>query len=230
MAQKWPKIAQKLAPAEKIAQIYLQHLQLFASLPAPRTAFITRRALLRSGGACPDPFVPASWQCLYHGTLPPSLSCELAGRGKVLMTNNLPSPVGQAMLADSSSVSLPTLSSTWIVHLLVNFLIYLLVHYCTRWKYHWLSSKGCLQTPRSSPPLPPGSSTSLSTSSSTSSSTTTCSWPTIYPRLSGRACLQTPHLRDHSLPWFLSDPPDRCCLIFCPEIFLPVIRRKQLGV
>ena len=100
MAQKWPKMAQKLAPAEKIAQIYLQHLQLFASLPAPRTAFITRRALLRSGGACPDPFVPASWQCLYHGTLPPSLSCELAGRGKVLMTNNLPSPVGQGMLAD----------------------------------------------------------------------------------------------------------------------------------
>ena len=32
MAQKWPKMAQKLAPAEKIAQIYLQDLQLFASL------------------------------------------------------------------------------------------------------------------------------------------------------------------------------------------------------
>ena len=32
MAQKWPKMVQKLAPAEKIAQIYLQHLQLFASL------------------------------------------------------------------------------------------------------------------------------------------------------------------------------------------------------
>ena len=33
MAQKWSKMAQKLAPAEKkIAQIYLQHLQLFASL------------------------------------------------------------------------------------------------------------------------------------------------------------------------------------------------------
>ena len=44
-----------------------------------------------------------------------------------------------------------------------------------------------------------------------------CSWPTIYPRLSGRACLQTPDLRDHSLPWFLSDHPDACCLIFGPE-------------
>ena len=33
MAQKWPKMGQKLAPAEKkIAQIYLQDLQLFASL------------------------------------------------------------------------------------------------------------------------------------------------------------------------------------------------------
>ena len=42
MAQKWPKIAkmalklpkmaQKLAPAKKIAEIYLQYLQLFASL------------------------------------------------------------------------------------------------------------------------------------------------------------------------------------------------------
>ena len=32
MAQKRPKMTQKLAPAEKIAQIYLQDLQLFASL------------------------------------------------------------------------------------------------------------------------------------------------------------------------------------------------------
>ena len=47
-----------------------------------------------------------------------------------------------------------------------------------------------------------------------------CSWPTIYPRLSGRACLQTPHLRDHSLPWFLSDHPDACCLIFLSRKFI----------
>ena len=47
-----------------------------------------------------------------------------------------------------------------------------------------------------------------------------CSWPTIYPRLSGRACLQTPHLRDHSLPWFLSDHPDACCLIFLSREFI----------
>ena len=32
MAQKLPKMAQKLAPAKKIAEIYLQCLQLFASL------------------------------------------------------------------------------------------------------------------------------------------------------------------------------------------------------
>ena len=32
MAQKLPKMAQKLAPAKKIAEIYLQYLQLFASL------------------------------------------------------------------------------------------------------------------------------------------------------------------------------------------------------
>ena len=35
MAQKWPKMAQKFAPAEKIAQIYLPHLPLFASLLCP---------------------------------------------------------------------------------------------------------------------------------------------------------------------------------------------------
>ena len=32
MAQNWAKMAQKLAPAKKIAEIYLQYLQLFASL------------------------------------------------------------------------------------------------------------------------------------------------------------------------------------------------------
>ena len=32
MAQKLPKMAQKLAPAKKIAEIYLQYLPLFASL------------------------------------------------------------------------------------------------------------------------------------------------------------------------------------------------------
>ena len=32
MAQKLPKMAQKLAPAKKIAEIYLQYLQLFPSL------------------------------------------------------------------------------------------------------------------------------------------------------------------------------------------------------
>ena len=37
MAQKLPKMAQKLAPAKKIAEIYLQYLQLFASLGKPPT-------------------------------------------------------------------------------------------------------------------------------------------------------------------------------------------------
>ena len=32
MDQKLPEMAQKLAPAKKIAEIYLQYLQLFASL------------------------------------------------------------------------------------------------------------------------------------------------------------------------------------------------------
>ena len=55
---------------------------------------------------CPDPFVPARHDNVFitARTLPPSLSCELAGHGiragKVLMTNNLPSPVEPGMLAD----------------------------------------------------------------------------------------------------------------------------------
>ena len=28
------------------------------------------------------------------------------------------------------------------------------------------------------------------------------------------------HLRDHSLPWFLSDHPDACCLIFLSREFI----------
>ena len=55
---------------------------------------------------CPDPFVPARHDNVFitARTLPPSLSCELAGHGiragKVLMTNNLPSAVEPGMLAD----------------------------------------------------------------------------------------------------------------------------------
>ena len=42
MAQKWPKTAQKLAPAKKIAEIYLPYLPLFPSLDNTRPLFQDR--------------------------------------------------------------------------------------------------------------------------------------------------------------------------------------------